>query len=303
MERTLPKPGFWMAVVLSLMVVASQTVLSIPLAFVDMLMESGFHLPPLRLSSNPWMISFVNLVGFGGVIALGLCLNRLALGKAFPVIRITAGQVLGIVITILGGGVLLSEADNLFRAIAPPPQALLDVLKDLFTDQGSLTGRVFLLVLVAPVTEELLFRGVVLRGLLSRHRPTVAVIVTALLFALVHVNPWQFISAFFFGIVFGWVYLRTESVWACVLAHAVANGMGVVVGALPIDIPGFTGTPDLTKAEFQPWWLNLTGLLLLLAGITIFRRTTAATPPGPDTFHPPAPPEMESPVSIGPAPR
>jgi uncharacterized protein len=276
MQRTLPKPGFWLAVLLSLMVVAGQIVMAMPLAFVDMVMESGFHVPPPHLASNPLMLGFVNIVAIGGTISLGLALNRLSFRQAFPFVRFSAWQCLGVAVTILGGAVLLSEADNLFRAVAPPPRFLLDAFKSLFADEGGLLGRVFLLVVVAPVTEELLFRGIVLRGLLSWHRPATAVSVTALLFALVHLNPWQFISAFFLGLVFGWIYLRTGSIALCILAHAVNNGLNVLLSSLPLEIPGFTGTPDFTKAVFQPWWLDLGGVLILLAGITMFRRATLA---------------------------
>jgi membrane protease YdiL (CAAX protease family) len=189
--------------------------------------------------------------------------------------------VVGVAVTILGGGVLLSEVDNGFRALLPLPQWLWNLVKDLFLSQDKLFSRIFLLVFVAPLGEELLFRGIILRGLLSRHRPAVAVVLTALLFAALHCNPWQFLSALFLGIAFGWFYLRTGSVGLCVLAHAFCNGMSIVVVALPLNIPGLVGTEDYTKAVFQPWWLDCAGLVLVLVGLWTFRRAAppAQTPP------------------------
>ena len=147
-------------------------------------------------------------------------------------------------------------------------------MKDLFLSRGGLFSRIFLLVIIAPLTEELLMRGIILRGLLSWHRPAVAVVLAAFLFAVLHLNPWQFCSALFLGTVFGWFYWRTGSVWICVLAHAWANGLFQIASSLPVEIPGMTGTPDLSRTEFQPWWLDLCGLALLLAGIWAFRRAT-----------------------------
>ena len=281
MGRNLPQPGFWMAVLLVVLVFGLQVALSIPLGILDLVIEHGLHQPPPHLERQPLLVGGINLVAFGAAIALGLRLNRLPFRHAFPIGQITALQVVGVAVTILGGGVLLSEVDNVFRALLPLPQWLWNVVKDLFLSQDKLFSRIFLLVIVAPLGEELLFRGIILRGLLSRHRPAVAVVLTALLFAALHCNPWQFLSALFLGIALGWFFLRTGSVGLCVLAHAFWNGMSIVVTALPLNIPGLVGTEDYTKAVFQPWWLDSAGLVLVLVGLWTFRRAAppARTPP------------------------
>lgn len=172
------------------------------------------------------------------------------------------------------------------------------IIKDVFAAEDKLLSSVFLLVLVAPVTEELLFRGIILRGLLSRHRPAVAVALSAALFTAIHLNPWQFCSAFCLGIVLGWVYLRTSSVMLCVIGHVFSNGLFILFTSLPLDIPGMTGTSDFHNVEFQFWWLDLTGLGLLLVGLWVFRQ---ATPP-PIIEEPPKPPVIPG-TADGTAPR
>jgi membrane protease YdiL (CAAX protease family) len=276
MDQKLAQPNLGMAVVLALMAVGLQMLLAMPLGVIDVVVEQGMHLPSPKLERQPLIIGFVNLVAFGGAIALGLYLNRLPFRRAFAAGRVTVMQLTGIAILLLGGGVLLSEADNGFRWLAPPPKWLADIIRDVFVDEGKLLSRVFLLVLVAPVTEELLFRGIILRGLLSRHRPAVAVALSAALFTAGHLNPWQSCSAFFLGIVLGWIYLRTTSLTLCVIGHAFFNGLTILFTVLPLDIPGMTGTIDFSNVEFQPWWLDLTGLSLLLVGLWIVRQ---ATPP------------------------
>jgi hypothetical protein len=174
----------------------------------------------------------------------------------------------------------------------------------MFFAQDKLLSRIFLLVIVAPVTEELLFRGIILRGLLSRYRPAVAVILTALLFAALHVNPWQGLSALCLGIVLAWFYLRTGSVALCVLGHAMSNGLSIVFTLIPWDIPGMTDTADLTNVTFQPWWLDLSGLVVLVIGLWVFRRATPPIPEPQGPTPPPLPPVIEAnlPRSANPPP-
>ncbi len=303
-------PGFGLSIVLSVMVVGLQTILSVPLAVIDLVAQHQLHMPPPHLERHPLTIGIVNIVAFSACLAVGLLVNRLSFRRAFPWVRITASQVAAAAILIIGCDILLSEADNLFRALAPPPKFLADLMKELFSFEGNPAEQVFLLVLVAPITEELLFRGIILRGLLSRTRPAFAVLVSALLFALVHLNPWQFISALCLGLVLGWAYLRTGSVLLCILGHAISNGLMLLCSVLPVRIPGMIGTPDFTLVEFQPWWLDSAGAVVLALGLWLFRRATAqplqdessappASPlpgPPPSALSPPPPPVIPPPI-------
>lgn len=283
MEKRLAQPGFWLSVTLVIVVLALQTVMAVPLAAIDLIFEHALHLNPPDLVRQPLMLAYINIVAIGGAIGLGLYLNRLPLPRAFRFGPNTASQVVGVAVTILGCAVILSEIDNLVRWILPVPSWMLELFQDLFFPEGKWFSRVLLLVIVAPVTEELLFRGVILRGLLGRFRPATAVFLTAVLFGILHLNPWQFVSATLLGIAFGWFYLRTGSVGLCVIAHGIANGLFVLCSSLPIRIQGLSGIPEPGRTEFQPWWLDLAGLLVLLAGIWWFRRSapteTAAADP------------------------
>jgi len=263
-----------MAVLLVGLVVLVQIVLGL----LDVLVERFLHHSAPHLERQPLVMGGINLVAFGAAVAIGLRLNRLPFRRAFPVGRITVFQVVGVAITLLGTDVLLSDADNVLRALLPVPHWLAEFFEDVIYTKNALFSRIVLLVIVAPVTEELLFRGIILRGFLSRHRPTVAVVLTAVLFAALHANPWQFVSSLFLGIAFGWFYMRTGSVWLCVLAHAFSNGLAIACTLLPVDLPGLVGTSETTSVVFQPWWLDLSGLVLLLVGLPAFIKASPATP-------------------------
>lgn len=76
----------------------------------------------------------------------------------------------------------------------------------------------------APVLEEMLFRGVILRGFLRQYSRTFAILWSAMLFGIAHLNLYQMMTALAIGIVAGWLYERCRSLWPCILLHAAYNG-------------------------------------------------------------------------------
>lgn len=84
--------------------------------------------------------------------------------------------------------------------------------------------------ILAPILEEIIFRGFVLRGMLqNKVNPIVAIIMSGLIFGAAHLNPWQFIGAGFLGIVFGYIYYRTKSLILCIFLHALNNILSFVL--------------------------------------------------------------------------
>ena len=80
----------------------------------------------------------------------------------------------------------------------------------------------------APFFEEWLCRGIILRGLLQKSRPWVAIVVSSLIFGFIHLNPWQAIPAFALGLLFGYVYWKTGSLKLTMLMHCVNNTLSVL---------------------------------------------------------------------------
>jgi membrane protease YdiL (CAAX protease family) len=111
--------------------------------------------------------------------------------------------------------------------------------------------------LLAPVLEEMLFRGLILRGLLTRYPPPTAIVHSAALFGLAHFNIYQFFVAFSTGIVLGLAWQRTRSLWPCVLLHA-----GFNAGVMWMSSPDGKAFGD---ALAQPLWLPV-GLALFAWG-------------------------------------
>jgi uncharacterized protein len=83
---------------------------------------------------------------------------------------------------------------------------------------------VLFIAVVPGIVEELLFRGYVQRRLLERWRPAVAIGITSVLFALVHVMPHSIVAVLPLGIWFGVVAWKSGSVYPGMLCHAFVNG-------------------------------------------------------------------------------
>ena len=97
------------------------------------------------------------------------------------------------------------------------------------TDMVGLGGWAILSVVVfAPILEEILFRGLIFESCRERFGGGAAVLISALLFGLVHGVPVQIINAFVVGLIFGYIYLRTGSLLSVILLHVFNNGIAYI---------------------------------------------------------------------------
>jgi membrane protease YdiL (CAAX protease family) len=106
-----------------------------------------------------------------------------------------------------------------------------EYMQKIFLDDGSSTGvySFITIVIAAPILEELIFRGIILNGLLKSYSPLKSIIISSLLFGLVHLNPWQFIGASIGGILSGWVYFKTKKITLPIIIHMTNNLLAFLV--------------------------------------------------------------------------
>lgn len=76
---------------------------------------------------------------------------------------------------------------------------------------------------IAPVIEELLMRGFILSGLRTAYGTAVGLLVSSVLFALLHLNMVQTLSSLICGVVLGLLYIKTGSVFCCIIGHCGYN--------------------------------------------------------------------------------
>ena len=92
----------------------------------------------------------------------------------------------------------------------------------------------FQVCILAPIIEEILMRGYLLNGLTANYGSIIALLVSSLLFALLHFNMVQTLSSFICGIVLGLLYLQTETIFCCILTHAGYNLISYITTILPL---------------------------------------------------------------------
>lgn len=76
---------------------------------------------------------------------------------------------------------------------------------------------------IGPFFEEIIFRGIILRGLLTRYSARISILLSSLMFGLIHFRPEQIWGAILLGLFFGYIYLKTKSVGTVILLHSFAN--------------------------------------------------------------------------------
>lgn len=121
--------------------------------------------------------------------------------------------------------ILTDELDRLIQLVFPMPEIWLESLTDLVQFSTIIDGSVLVLaaVVVAPIAEEMLFRGMVQHTLEKYREPAMAIVLTSVLFALVHFNPWTSIQITLLGLALGYLTWRTGSILPAIVVHGLNN--------------------------------------------------------------------------------
>ena len=147
------------------------------------------------------------------------------------------GMVMMILITVLMtfAAMFVFDLPNYWNMQLTNKSSILAEFYEMFTEMmKELTGGPFwssflTVAIFAPIFEEWLCRGMVLRGLLTKMKPVWAIVISALFFAVIHANPWQALNAFLIGLVMGYVYYKTGSLLLTMIIHFVNNGTSVIL--------------------------------------------------------------------------
>lgn len=144
----------------------------------------------------------------------------------------------------------------------------------------------FVIVICAPIMEELLFRKSVIDRT-AKYGEGVSIVFSGLLFGLFHGNLVQFGYAFLIGVFFGFIYIKTKNIVYSILLHMIINFFGSFIGAIILEVSNYTKimeatTAGATEAELMALMMdNMGGLAILflyamlliigiIAGIVIF---------------------------------
>ena len=167
--------------------------------------------------------------------------------------------------------------------LIPMPESIAKLFQS-FLGKGVI--NLLLVTIFAPILEEALFRGVILDGFLQRYSPKASIIVSSILFGVIHLNPWQFIPAFAGGLFMGWIYYRTRNLWICIWLHFIVNFSGFMAFLYADD--AMVTVYDLL-GNFTIY-LSVLGTFTIL-GVVIIRKLSSNLPR--QDWQPELPPDNE----------
>lgn len=191
---------------------------------------------------DPTSLGLSQLLGFALTLAIARRLHAPGPRREVYALAPTSPSVVVIFAGLAGLALQLplAEIGNLVHALIGRDLAHARAVHDLLRVDSAWDGfaLTLALVVIAPITEELLFRGVLLRGLVRSYGERVGLLVCAVLFGLLHGRPAEALVAFVAGLVLGALRLRTRSVLPCIALHVGVNALPVLVPAELLPIPG-----------------------------------------------------------------
>jgi membrane protease YdiL (CAAX protease family) len=150
-----------------------------------------------------------------------------------------------------------------------------DWMKQTFDTMSTNPFGIIAITLAGPLLEELLFRGAILRTLLEKYSPKYAILWSAVLFGVSHLNPSQIIAAFVMGLLLGAVYYRTRSIIPGLIIHIVNNSVSVLCMMYYPNAKSMRSVMD----PHVYFILLLLALFFFLFAVYFMRKVGPKTPP------------------------
>lgn len=271
--KPLYAPKFWWSLLHVLIYFGISLLLSILVTFVVTIVimfrpVAGMSIEDavMRFLSNS-LINGIMSIAIIGLFAVIISIRHSLEVKTLYSRRYLSASVLIItVITTIGASILTSEVDNFMRTLIPNWDLMGAGIIEMF-DNSPVWQNFFAAVIVAPVTEEFLVRGMWLRGYTKHYKPWVGVVISSVIFGLLHLNLPQFVGATMSGLLLGWAYIKTNSIMLPMLIHAVHNSLSLFGGV--VSIPGFSAE---SATGYQPLWFDALGLVMFLGGIFVLNK-------------------------------
>lgn len=133
-----------------------------------------------------------------------------------------SGKTIGLSIPLIVAGMLFINLCSEFLGLP-------DLMQDTFHGMSRNVFGIISIAIMAPLVEELLFRGAIQGYMLRKGmKPLNAILIASAIFGIVHMNPIQIPFAFAIGLIFGWLYYRTGSVIPGIVGHFINNSIACI---------------------------------------------------------------------------
>ena len=163
-----------------------------------------------------------------------------------------------ILVMFFGFEIIKSELNNMLQNIFPVPDSFFE---GTFYEPDNFFLIILSNALFPGFTEEIMFRGIIARRFYRTYSPMKTILLSAALFGIYHLNPWQAVNAFYAGIFYCWIYLRFKSIWLCMFTHAYHNVLILYMLRPYVSINVYSDTWR------HPLWFDIIGLFLFSFGL------------------------------------
>jgi len=185
---------------------------------------------------------------------------------------------------VLGLAVLLAEFSFWFDRVFPMPEAFKAAYLEAITASGPAELAFFIIAAAAVpgFCEEVAFRGYFQQVFEHRYGHHLGVGIAALLFSVMHLDPWHLPALFAIGLYLGYLFVWTRSLWVPALAHFANNAASVI---LVYSLPDASISQ---MAEAPPRWALLLGVATFGFAVLLLRRqrVDSAAEPGSELDEP-----------------
>lgn len=144
-----------------------------------------------------------------------------------------------------------------------------DYMEQDFADLAHNPIGILVLCIIAPIAEEYLFRGLMMRKMLRWNiSPWYAIIGSSIMFGLIHINPAQIPGAIIIGIVMAWMCYRTKSLIPGIIIHITNNTLCL--------IPEECYDTYIVSTPMMEGGLNLVSIAIIILSICLFNKKAVA---------------------------
>ena len=183
---------------------------------------------------------------------------------------------IGAAVAGVGGALVISDLDLLFArlissyGLGPPLSLQRNLLElQLVGDLAEIPLALVAIVVAPGICEEILFRGFLLTTLVVRLGPKLGLVISSLIFAVVHFNPWQFPALLLFGLFLALLTWWTHSIYPAIVAHGINN----LLSLIGTNARTYTGVDALATDDFLPAPILAAALACFWLGLTLIRRS------------------------------
>lgn len=194
--------------------------------------------------------------------------------KAAEILRFKAPkpkEVVLIPFIAVSAGVIVTLLMQAINLLFPFPEHYLQQLSGLFEMTDNVWIQLAAIALLPGICEEVLFRGFFIR-FFEGYGTKPAILISALLFAVFHLDPFRLLPTFLLGLLLGYLTIRSGSIVNSMVSHFINNSFALIIATF--------GTSAWLKyiikdADTLQWWLLIPAAIIFLLSIITFHKVTA----------------------------